>query len=122
MYELSVEGQFSAAHRLVEYPGNCARWHGHNWQVTVFVQATELDGLGMAVDFRQLKAILASVLQKYDHLDLNEVDSLSGANPTCERIAQSLYRDLAAELYRENVRLVRVRVSETPSTAVTYSE
>ena len=33
MYTISVTTNFSAAHKLNGYQGNCERIHGHNWTV-----------------------------------------------------------------------------------------
>jgi 6-pyruvoyltetrahydropterin/6-carboxytetrahydropterin synthase len=122
MFEVFVEGHFSAAHRLTDYPGNCARWHGHNWTVAVHVQAEQLNEMGLAVDFRQIKDALNGTLSKYDHVDLNQVPELAGINPSCEILAQRLFRELSTELNDGNLKVSRVRVSETPNTGVWYSE
>ena len=58
MYTLKVEGAFEAAHRVVNYPGKCDRLHGHNWKVEAVVRGTELDELGMLVDFKAIKNAL----------------------------------------------------------------
>ena len=122
MYEVSVETHFSAAHRLAGYPGDCARRHGHNWQVAVSIQAEELNALGMAVDFRRIKDTLGDLLETLDHTDLNEVPELAGSNPTCEVVARYLYEELTRRLNDANTRVVRVRVSETPNTGACYFE
>ena len=123
MYEIFVEGQFSAAHRLSDYPGNCARWHGHNWSVTVFFQAETLGKLGMALDFRQAKDALKSVLDKLDHTDLNQVPELAGVNPTCEVIARHIYQAMVAQFEdADGVRVVKATVSETPTAGASYFE
>ncbi len=122
MFELFVESHFSAAHHLENYPGNCARWHGHNWHVTVFLQTAELNDLSMAVDFRELKSALRSVLETLDHRDLNDVPGFKGLNPTCEVVARYIYRQLAAAFTRPDLRVARVRVSETPGAGATYWE
>jgi len=122
MHELSVEASFSAAHRLPNYPGKCARWHGHNWAVAVFIRATQLDELGMAVDFRRVKEALGELLERFDHTDLNQVPELAGVNPTCEVLARHLYHELCGELNDERCKVVRVRVSETAGTSASYFE
>lgn len=122
MYELFVESHFSAAHRLDRYPGNCARWHGHNWHVTAFFEAANLNELGMAVDFRNIKDTLRNTLAAFDHRDLNEVPELVVLNPTCEVIAQYIYRELAKKFGGPDVRVSRVKVSETPGAGAIYSE
>ena len=66
MYTLKVEGAFEAAHRVVNYPGKCDRLHGHNWKVEAVVRGTELDELGMLVDFKAIKNALKGVLDRFD--------------------------------------------------------
>ena len=46
MFELKVRTHFSAAHKILEHPGKCARLHGHNWNVDVTVQAKSLIAWG----------------------------------------------------------------------------
>lgn len=122
MFEIFVETHFSAAHHLADYQGNCARWHGHNWLVTAFVEAAALNELGLAVDFRRVKGALHTILERLDHTNLNEVPEFAGMNPTCEVIARSIFRQLAAELNDDNLTVTRVRVSETPSSGASYHE
>jgi len=38
VFEITVEEQFSAAHALRNYPGDCEHLHGHNWAVEVTVE------------------------------------------------------------------------------------
>ena len=55
MFHVFIKSHFSAGHHLRDYPGNCERPHGHNWKVEVTVKTSELDSLGMGIDFRQVK-------------------------------------------------------------------
>lgn len=55
MYDIFINTHFAGAHHLRDYPGDCELPHGHNWKVTVTVRATELDQLGMGIDFKVLK-------------------------------------------------------------------
>ena len=52
VYEIHIKTHFAAAHTLTGYPGDCARLHGHNWNVELFVRCKELDGIGIGIDFR----------------------------------------------------------------------
>ena len=124
MYEIFVETHFSAAHRLSKYPGNCSRWHGHNWVVTAFLQAEQLNKLGMAADFREVKKILQELVDELDHRDLGEIPELAARNPTCEVIAHYLYTGLSERLQElsPNVKVTRVRVAETPTAGASYYE
>ncbi|MCX7830755.1 MAG: 6-carboxytetrahydropterin synthase, partial [Acidobacteria bacterium] len=82
MYELMVKLNFSAAHRVEDYPGNCERLHGHNWVVKIYAKKEELDNLGMVVDFRALKEKTKAVLSRLDHHFLNDVPPFDKINPT----------------------------------------
>ncbi len=122
MFEIFVQKRFSAAHRLLQYPGNCARMHGHNWDVTVFLQAHTLNELGIAADFREIKDTLGAILDELDHRDLNDHPEFAKHNPTSERIAQFLFHRLSEQVNNETVRVARVQVSEAPGTGAIYYE
>jgi 6-pyruvoyltetrahydropterin/6-carboxytetrahydropterin synthase len=65
--------RFEAAHALLHYPGSCARIHGHSYELHVTVCArneTEewIEGLGIIMDFKDLKAIVQkNVIDLLDH-------------------------------------------------------
>ena len=125
-YELSVSAEFCAAHRLNGYPGNCRNTHGHNWGVTVSVLATELDELGMGMDFRDIKAQVKAALAELDHAFLNDLAPFSSANPTAENIAAHLYGELNRRLAQaapgKGLHVSKVHIAETPGAGVTYWE
>ncbi|MEE9585050.1 MAG: 6-carboxytetrahydropterin synthase, partial [Candidatus Brocadiales bacterium] len=50
-----VEADFAAAHSLRGYQGECENLHGHNWKVQVVLSAKKLNGLGMVLDFKDVK-------------------------------------------------------------------
>lgn len=122
VFEVYVRTQFSAAHRLCGYPGDCARVHGHNWEIEVYVRRGELDGVGIAIDFRDIENAVQSVVSRMDHRDLNELPAFADANPTSENIARFLYRELSDVLNTEGVRVSKVKVCETPGAGALYWE
>jgi len=119
MYELTVQAEFSAAHALRGYPGKCARLHGHNFKIEVVVCGTELDDLGMLVDFRKVKARLQEVTEAFDHRNLNEVPPFDERNPTAENLARYLYEQLSDGL-PAGTRVAATTVHETCRAAATY--
>lgn len=122
MYELEVYRSFSAAHKLCGYQGDCAKLHGHNWQVTVVLEAKFLDEVGIAFDFKVLKKLLDGILGDFDHSYLNDLPDFAGINPTSENLARVIYRKLADSLNAPNVKVARVKVSESPSSTAVYYE
>lgn len=123
MYTLKVEGAFEAAHRVVNYPGKCDRLHGHNWKVEALVKGTELDELGMLVDFKAIKGALKAALERFDHRFLNELEPFaSGINPTAENLARIIFEALEKSpvLVRDS-HLAAITVYETPTSSVTYT-
>lgn len=122
LFEVSVETQFSAAHALRGYPGDCARLHGHNWTVRVSVRCRGLDDRGIGIDFRVLKGHVRDILQGLDHYNLNEVEPFRSANPSAENIARHLYREIGRRIDSESIRVSKVRVEETPGASAAYWE
>lgn len=122
VFEVYVKSHFSAAHRLVGYPGDCARVHGHNWIIEVFVRCAGLDSIGIAIDFRDIKTAVKAVLSDLDHVDLNDLDEFRDSNPTSENIARFLYRKLSQKLNAPQIRVSKVKVSETPGAGAFYWE
>jgi len=120
MYVVHVESEFSSAHRLRGYDGNCENLHGHNWKVRVDLASTDLDKLGMAVDFREVKGHLSEILDRLDHTYLNETPPFDEINPTTENISRFIYQELTPRL-PEGVSLRSVTSWESPRCSVTYS-
>ena len=123
MYTLKVEGAFEAAHRVVNYPGKCDRLHGHNWKVEALVKGTELDELGMLVDFKAIKGALKAALDRFDHRFLNELEPFStGVNPTAENLARIIFEELEkSPVFVRDSHLEAITVYETPTSSVTYT-
>lgn len=120
MFDVFIKTHFSAGHHLRNYPGNCERPHGHNWNVTVTVRAVELDELGMGIDFRAVKSAVNKVMDDLDHRDLNNHPAFLDKNPSSENLALYIFEQLKPELSSPRYRLYSVTVGETESTGVTY--
>ena len=120
--------EFDAGHRLIGHESKCAHYHGHRYRVEVEVEA-ELDAVGRVMDFGVIKQIVGQWLD--DHWDhamvLQDGDALipllkaQGMKhhvlafpPTAENMARFILH-LANRLLLGRVRIVRVRVWETPN-------
>lgn len=121
MYEIFVERHFDAAHALRGYKGKCEALHGHRFKVVARVRATQLNDIGLAYDFAELKRYLDGILSSFDHTCLNDVPAFHEINPSSENIAAAIYEELDSKLADEPVTLTSVEVWESPVTGVAYS-
>jgi len=119
MYEVSVDAQFSAAHRLRLADGSLEPLHGHDWRVTVTFAGEHLDAAGVLVDFVAAEAHLRSVVAALHHADLNTCPMMQGLNPSAEHVARVIFERLADDPRFQQV-LERVRVTEAPGCTATY--
>ena len=118
-YTISVAADFSAAHRLPDHAGACARMHGHNFQVTAELCASSLVA-GMVADFADVRAALDAATASLDHACLNDRPELSP--PTAEVLAAFLYKELRDRLDDGRVRVARVTVVESKGMTASYAE
>jgi 6-pyruvoyltetrahydropterin/6-carboxytetrahydropterin synthase len=122
VFEICVEAEFSAAHSLAGYDGNCRQVHGHNWTVEVSVRCRELNDIGISIDFRNVKQTIRDIIKNIDHSYLNEHPEFKDTNPSSENIARFLYRELGEKINSDAAKVSKVRVSETRSSGVYYWE
>lgn len=118
MYEIKIRLDFSAAHNLRNYRGKCERLHGHNWKVEAVFAYKSLHPDGMAVDFKEVKSLLKTILEKLDHSYLNETGIFKKLNPTSENIAKVIYEDIRTK----NKNIASVSVWENENSCATYAK
>ncbi len=121
MYKLSVTDTFSAAHRLCGYEGACSNLHGHNWKVRVGLQSSQLDEIGMAMDFGVIKSLLDDILQELDHAYLNDIPAFTEINPTSENLAKYIFDRLEKMLSGSSASVCEVEICESERSSVIYT-
>jgi 6-pyruvoyltetrahydropterin/6-carboxytetrahydropterin synthase len=118
-FELIIQSEFSAAHRLRLPDGTYEPLHGHNWQVEAHLAGTELDASGMLADFTIVQPALAAVTAELHNTCLNELPAFRAESPSTERVARYIHDRLAPQMPKlVTIRLVRVW--ETSQCAAAY--
>jgi len=142
-YRICKVFEIESGHQLSKHPEHCRFPHGHSRRVEVVLEAERLDGRDMVCDFAVVKRAARQAVEAFDHaLCVNAADPMyrtlrkaygervlgfRGRDPTTEVIAETLFARIAARLAAQGrrrgktryplgagVRLVRVRVCETP--------
>ncbi len=119
MFEVQVDGEFSATHQLRLPDGRCEPVHAHHWPVQVTVRAPATDAMGTVMDFHWLARLLEQVIAPLRHRNLNEHEELGPINPSAEHVARYIAAKLAPRL-PEGVVLERVTVGESPGCRASY--
>ncbi len=142
--------EIESGHLLTRHPGKCRFPHGHSRRVEVVLIAEQLDRNDMVCDFKALKGALAAFLEQWDHaLCLNTDDPqfahfqrvygerivpFAHTDPTTEVLAREVFLRARAELQRlatlpdatypvrSEIRVERVRITETSSSWAEYFE
>jgi len=125
MFEITVEAGFSSGHYLRNYHGKCENPHGHNYRVLVTLAGEELDEAGLLLDFKLLKTLLRPVVERLDHLMINDIEPFTELNPSAENLARYFYQQTAQHLQEMTVGRVRVKdctLFETDTSFARYYE
>jgi 6-pyruvoyltetrahydropterin/6-carboxytetrahydropterin synthase len=121
MFEVTIEETFAAGHALRNYRGKCENVHGHNYRCQVTLEGTELDSIGLLVDFVELKKVVHGVLDRMDHQWLNEFPPFDILNPSAENMAKYIYDEVNEGLKtRQGVKVGAIRLWETDTASATY--
>jgi 6-pyruvoyltetrahydropterin/6-carboxytetrahydropterin synthase len=132
VYRVTREIHFCYGHRLLDYDGKCRHLHGHNGRAVITLQAEEVDGVGMVVDFARIKEVVSTWIDAtLDHKMLLHKDDpvlaylrqqgepifAMDVNPTAENIARLIFDFTAAQGFP----VVEVRLWETEHCFASYS-
>ena len=120
-YEVMIERNFSSAHQLRGYKGKCENLHGHNYKVEIFAKGSELNNIGLLIDFGDLKEAADEIVNYFDHRNLNELPPFDEElNPSAENLAKYIQEYLSSRIEDERVTVYKVRCYETPTSIATY--
>jgi 6-pyruvoyltetrahydropterin/6-carboxytetrahydropterin synthase len=115
--EIFIIFSFDAAHRLPQVPTThkCSQLHGHTFQVEIHVSDALDPEKQWVIDFADIKAICAPVIERLDHTYLNDIEGLE--NPTSEMIASWIWNQIKPKLPI----LSKVVVQESPHSGAVYT-
>ena len=124
--------KFSAMHRLhTEHLSEADNWkvfgkcnnpngHGHNYVVLVTVEGSLDERTGLAADVEALdRIVLESVVNRFDHRDLNGDPAFADKTTTGENLAILIWDLLVGKI--TGSRLVKVGVIETRDNYFEYA-
>jgi 6-pyruvoyltetrahydropterin/6-carboxytetrahydropterin synthase len=128
-------------HRVPRHEGKCRAYHGHRYVAEIHCAAGELDSAGRVVDFGVIKELVGGWIDS--HWDHTAILMRGDTDPACQAVATSnaafgrpVYwldeaptaENLVAELARisgrllesSGVKVVRIRLWETPNCAAEW--
>jgi 6-pyruvoyltetrahydropterin/6-carboxytetrahydropterin synthase len=122
MFEVSVDETFAAGHALRGYKGKCENVHGHNYKVRIVLEGSQLDPIGLLVDFTHLKRVMREIVAGVDHVFLNDRAPFDVINPSAENLAKFFYDETSRRMSAipEGARIAHVTIWETDTTSATY--
>ena len=134
---ITRKGAFDAAHRVMNERVKCFNLHGHRFDYELTFEFKNEEGLGYAIDFKEIKRVACAFIDDYfDHgMIANPKDqdiilcvtklglklwtmSLNGdeyCNPSAEHISKELFMAISKLMNTENIWLKSVRLYETPN-------
>lgn len=136
MNKIIRKGSFDAGHRVMFQRFKCAHMHGHRYEYELEFTYGEMQDLGYAIDFSEIKRIgCAWIDANLDHCfianpmdakviavseELNSnifkmhlLDKQGSCNPTVENIAKEIFFAIQTLLENDNLKLARVVLHET---------
>lgn len=132
--------EWDSAHRVTRHESKCRTLHGHRYVAIIECEADELDHAGRVVDFGVMKAQVgtwiddnldhATICASHDHALIqfcrdataqegHRPPYLIDGEPTAENIAKLLLGVSQRLLEGSGVRVLSVRVFETPNCSAT---
>jgi 6-pyruvoyl-tetrahydropterin synthase len=119
MFEVRLDAEFDARHRLRLADGGYEAEHEHRWPVQVVVCGNKTDAMGLLIDFHWLRQLISQAIDPLRGKNLNEHAELGPASPSAEHVARYIAEKLRPKLPL-HVMLKRVSVGECPGCWASY--
>ncbi|MCE9598179.1 MAG: 6-carboxytetrahydropterin synthase [Spirochaetia bacterium] len=123
-FEVRIQGRFEASHFLYKYfpDGSDEPLHGHSWLVEVTL-ANVSNGVredGIAFDYLSARKRLDQLVDRLEHVVINNLPEFKGINPTSENIARWFHSGLKQEALRDGGKIVSIRIHEGPENSAVF--
>ena len=125
-FSIKINASFESAHYLYDYmsDGSDEPVHGHTWKVEIEISSDDfsLDEKDICYDFIEAQNRLKELVDRIDHICINDLEEFKGINPTTENIARWFYMGLKDVLERstKKARLLAVYIHEGPHNVAVY--
>lgn len=150
-YRVCKAFEVESGHMLSRHPGACRHPHGHSRRIEIVLSAETLDDNDMVCDFKAIRLAVGEFIRRFDHSTAISSDDpllervravtdrlvvFEGQDPTTEAMARLIYDHVASAVregatltdesgaqrtLRRDLRVERVRVSETATTWAEYA-
>ncbi len=95
---IRIEGRFESSHYLYSYmpDGGDEPMHGHSWliQVSLAHAKKSIQENGICFDFLAVRNRFDQLIERIDHICINNLKEFHNINPTTENIARWFYQGL----------------------------
>lgn len=118
MFRVTVSTTFNAVH-AVTVQGVDETPHQHEWKAEVVLEGQSLDDDGLLIDFLEVEHHLKRIIEPLKESNLNEIDTLGGANPSAEQVALYVSEEMNKQV-GDAIRIQSVTITEAPNCRVTY--
>jgi 6-pyruvoyltetrahydropterin/6-carboxytetrahydropterin synthase len=123
MFSLGVQREFIASHYLIGGDwGKENTEHQHRYGVELVLEAAQLDQHGYLVDIVEVEHHLDEVIAGFRDRTLNALAPFVGLNPSIERLAAELQRQLRERLADQRLVALAVIVREDDIAWTSYRE
>src|SRR5271168_1278994 len=86
--------------------------HGHNYALEVTVSGPVDPVTGMVINLGELDPLVnETIVQRYDHADLNSLPEFKDVVPTTENLCKEIYERLSGII--SGIKLEQIRIEET---------
>ncbi len=121
---ITIEGRFDSAHYLYRYfpDGSNEPMHGHTWNVVLSISEKKggIGKDGISFDFLEARKRLQQLIDRIDHICINDLPEFKDVNPTAENVARWFYSGMKQKIESADGLIREVRIHEGPGNVAVF--